>query len=274
MNKYRLSSSNVFDREEENDKIEPKKIIFLSTEGMTEIQYLHNLNVFNDQLGLNSSILVKPLERKKEDGKSAPEHVVGLLEEYLELRNKGIAQQIEKILTYPEDVLHKYISNPSELNPDLVNRITLDLYKADYDLEYHKWLDKNKNPGDIFGIVIDKDKWELQEVVKHCAEKGYKVFLSNPCFELWLLLHFEDVSSFPESEIEKLKKDSERKHKHVYKLLQKHVKHGKTNLLFESEYLNRVNDAISNAKKITTDLNKLVNEVGTNWPDLIDLLKE
>jgi hypothetical protein len=29
-------------------------------------------------------------------------------------------------------------------------------------------------------------------VVKRCRQKGISVALSNPCFELWLLLHFAD----------------------------------------------------------------------------------
>ena len=29
-------------------------------------------------------------------------------------------------------------------------------------------------------------------------QKGYHVAISNPCFELWLLLHFEDVESTAE----------------------------------------------------------------------------
>ena len=53
---------------------------------------------------------------------------------------------------------------------------------------------------DQFWLCIDKDHWansghiaNLAQVLQHCAQKRYQVAISNPCFELWLLLHFEDV---------------------------------------------------------------------------------
>ena len=53
---------------------------------------------------------------------------------------------------------------------------------------------------DQFWLCIDKDHWadsghiaNLVQVLQHCKQKGYQVAISNPCFELWLLLHFEDV---------------------------------------------------------------------------------
>lgn len=53
---------------------------------------------------------------------------------------------------------------------------------------------------DQFWLCIDKDHWansghiaNLTQVLQHCTQKKYQVAISNPCFELWLLLHFEDV---------------------------------------------------------------------------------
>lgn len=49
-------------------------------------------------------------------------------------------------------------------------------------------------------LVIDRDKqsWEESEiamVAKECSQKEYLLALSNPCFELWLLLHHQDVAT-------------------------------------------------------------------------------
>ncbi len=53
--------------------------------------------------------------------------------------------------------------------------------------------------GDQFWFVADTDHWiesnhiqNLVEVTRQCRQKGISVALSNPCFELWLLLHFAD----------------------------------------------------------------------------------
>ena len=52
-------------------------------------------------------------------------------------------------------------------------------------------IEKNDNAW----IVIDRDTWgeaELDQVYNDCKDKDYKMALSNPMFEYWLLLHFED----------------------------------------------------------------------------------
>lgn len=41
-------------------------------------------------------------------------------------------------------------------------------------------------------VVIDRDNWkqkDIEIVVSECNKEGYHFILSNPCFELWLLLH-------------------------------------------------------------------------------------
>lgn len=56
--------------------------------------------------------------------------------------------------------------------------------------------------GDQFWICIDSDHWmeanhidNLVQVLRECRQKQYKVAVSNPCFELWLLLHFDNFSA-------------------------------------------------------------------------------
>jgi hypothetical protein len=52
---------------------------------------------------------------------------------------------------------------------------------------------------DQLWLVIDVDHWSapahvasLLQVIQAARQKGYFVAVSNPCFELWLLLHFTD----------------------------------------------------------------------------------
>lgn len=59
--------------------------------------------------------------------------------------------------------------------------------------------DHDFGPGDQFWFVADTDHWiesshiqNLVEVARLCRQKGIQVALSNPCFELWLLLHFAE----------------------------------------------------------------------------------
>jgi hypothetical protein len=58
--------------------------------------------------------------------------------------------------------------------------------------------------GDQFWLVCDCDHWvepnhigNLTLVLQECRQKGVHVAISNPCFDLWLLLHFAE---HPENE--------------------------------------------------------------------------
>lgn len=59
--------------------------------------------------------------------------------------------------------------------------------------------------GDTLWLVCDCDHWvqsghikNLTHVLQQCKQKGIQVALSNPCFDLWLLLHFAD---FPTEDV-------------------------------------------------------------------------
>ena len=64
-------------------------------------------------------------------------------------------------------------------------------------------------------MVIDRDRWTIKSisaVAQRCVQDpSYHLALSNPCFELWLILHIVDVSL--ESEEEKIKIQKNRREK-------------------------------------------------------------
>ena len=65
----------------------------------------------------------------------------------------------------------------------------LDTYKRKFEIK----------PQDELWLVADRDRQStklhnLAAVAQQCEQKGYGLAISNPCFELWLLLHCKDVS--------------------------------------------------------------------------------
>lgn len=57
-----------------------------------------------------------------------------------------------------------------------------------------KALQVDAQPFDQFWVSIDVDRWEKDEiarVIKEADEVGFRVAVSNPCFEVWLVLHLE-----------------------------------------------------------------------------------
>jgi hypothetical protein len=66
--------------------------------------------------------------------------------------------------------------------------------------------------GDELWMVIDRDKqsWnakEISEVAKLASQKNYGFALSNPAFEVWLLLHVKDINDYTDAEIKALFKN-------------------------------------------------------------------
>ena len=46
---------------------------------------------------------------------------------------------------------------------------------------------------DELWLMVDVDRWKnLGEIVREAFQRGYKLAISNPCFEVWLLCHFQD----------------------------------------------------------------------------------
>lgn len=64
---------------------------------------------------------------------------------------------------------------------------------------------------DQLWVVIDVDRWDIgtiSSIAQQCASDNKLYFcVSNPCFELWLLLHLEDVSEYSEEDKKKLKEN-------------------------------------------------------------------
>lgn len=75
-------------------------------------------------------------------------------------------------------------------------------YVLDQLTEYKK--ENALDPDDELWLVIDRDDWKqaaLRVVAQTCAQdEAMHLALSNPCFELWLMLHLVDVVSLSDEE--------------------------------------------------------------------------
>ena len=104
-------------------------------------------------------------------------------------------------------ILERSVDEQNNSSPEHVLK-QLNDYKNLYDLE----------ADDELWLVVDKDQWKdkmLSRVATECAlEVSMHMALSNPCFELWLLLHLEDIVSLT-SEEQKLWMENRRKSKNA-----------------------------------------------------------
>ena len=284
-NRYRLSS-NAFERDDEEDKVEPQKIFFLSVEGNdTEKEYFDGISANRRQLGINAVVDVQVLNRRRKDTNSAPQQVVELLEEYLRLRENGKESLIEDI---PESFIQKYgvdfikcfLEDESGITKRQRNEFVTDLLKIGYDINYRKYLQKYNSDLDEFGILIDRDaqthsELNMIECIKHCKQNNYSCYIVNPCFEFWLLLHLSDVKK---EYADKLKDISENKkvsdsHTFVSKEVSLKAHHGKSGINFKKNYLPNIDLAIERAKAFSSDEQELIDNIGCNIWKLIEAMK-
>lgn len=126
-------------------------------------------------------------------------------EEYIEVLSQiydGVKGRV-RLISVAEDEVH---TSPKKRTKEqnqvlgkskpwqLVERI--DKFKIEKETIY----EFSKYPEDEFWIISDVDdnldihKAEFENAIKECDEKGYKYAISNPFFEIWLLLHHDDVS--------------------------------------------------------------------------------
>lgn len=84
-------------------------------------------------------------------------------------------------------ILERSVDEQNNSSPEHVLK-QLNDYKSQYELE----------ADDELWLIVDKDRWTeamLSRVATECSkEVTMHMALSNPCFELWLLLHIEDVA--------------------------------------------------------------------------------
>lgn len=116
-------------------------------------------------------------------------------------------------------------------------------------------LDRN----DELWMVIDVDRWgdALSSVAKFCQQKGYYLAISNPCFELWLLLHLRSLDNYSEDiKAEFLRNKNVTKHRS--RLSQELVNilgsYNKANP-DTSQFLPFVANAVERAKSLDTQVN-------------------
>ena len=156
---------------------------------------------------------------------------------------------LAKEYTNPRVHVHILERSEAEQNNSSPEHVLKQLnnYKEQYALE----------ADDELWLVIDKDHWTeamLSRVATVCSQDDFMhMALSNPCFELWLLLHLEDAASLtPEEQM--LWMENRRKSKNANPYLKLRLRQ-KIGSYHESAYdalslIAHVEDAIERAKTL------------------------
>ena len=126
-------------------------------------------------------------------------------------------------------------------------------------------------------LIVDRDKKSFKEeqynyVKEECKRKNFKFYVTNPCFEFWLLLHFDEVHSINREKLLENKRASS-KVRYVESELKKYFPYNKNR--YNAELLiEKIDLAIENEKRFCEDIEELKDKLGSNIGLLIKELKE
>ena len=120
-------------------------------------------------------------------------------------------------------------------------------------------------------FVVNKKVNQYQSVLDACKKHGFGFYVTNPCFEFWLLLHFDDVGSLDMSKLaENIKITSKKKYTETE--LCKRISYKKSK--YDADALVMMLDkAIENEKMFCEDIVQLENTVGSNVGSLLSEIR-
>lgn len=279
--KYRLTSS-PYQRPDNQNKTKPKRVFFLSVEGdETESSYFEHLNSTLD----NTILKIEVLKHKKGEGLSDPLYVLELLNEFLQFKNDKVipTEVIQKLYDkFSQEDIEKDLTNLGQLitNQSVINDYLLTI---GIDISYRTYLKNIYKEEDYFAIVIDRDKHShskssLDYCYEFCRNNNIEFYITNPCFEFWLLLHLCDVKKeFSEDKLIQLLENPKVSNKHTFvsREVSNRANHSKTinKKTFEEYYANNITFAIDNAKSFKCQYNEILDNLGTTLPNFINLIK-
>ncbi|MGN1404735.1 MAG: RloB family protein [Erysipelotrichaceae bacterium] len=131
-------------------------------------------------------------------------------------------------------------------------------------------------------FIIDRDRDsfvshgnnnQYSYVLEKCRDNGFGFYLTNPNFEFWLLLHFDDVEELDNNMLLENPKISSRR-RYTEQELRKRMRNY-TKSSYDSEwFINHIDTAINNEKKYCEDENELEYSVGSRVGVLIEEMRK
>lgn len=126
-------------------------------------------------------------------------------------------------------------------------------------------------------LIVDRDKEsfistpennQYQYVLDKCREMGFQFYVTNPCFEFWLLLHFDEVFQLEKEKLLNNPKVTAKRRYAENGLRRIYPGYSKTG--YHAEPLVRdINKAIENEKEFCENIEELEASVGSNIGKLI-----
>ena len=293
-----------------NWTIRPKFILVF--EGFcTEVQYFEALRNNRGIAGINSLVDIVLLQREPVDsGLSHPKVVLGLLDEYMRcVRRRGysidliLETAVNSVamcfgLSRTDDRVAEFRSNVQEMSSgytgkdgfvddvsdvlDICKEVSARMFGSSprFDLpdliEFSPKIDR-------VCVIVDRDRdnrtpEDMDDFIRHCHRMRYLPYISNPCFEIWFMMHFEayfdvDAKALLENPMVDGRRFTERELDRMVRDVNPSNSYDKTD--FDAGmFLHRTGEAIHCSMMHCHDPNRLKREVGTNLGELLAAMRD
>lgn len=302
----RVQTSSKFAERPNEIMMEMPKYFLIYEGEVTEPMYFSGIIVNRKRLAINQSLSLISVLRSLEDlSKSHPKYALKIANDIKSQSTENVISKgnlFKSIVDFikNEDRLDKeelinladhYIKNYANDLIDLyeIDNIIIDIYKDDtfknitsdiinY-LEFQR-ITLDYNPKiDVINLIVDRDKGNFKShqydnLVKKCKENNISLYISNPCFEAWLLMHFEEFDNLDfDKLLENKRVNSKRKsRKYSDKMLSEIIGYNKSNLNFDI-FVDRIDESIKREKKYCEDIEELKNKIGSNAGILIENMR-
>lgn len=285
---------------------ERRKYILAYEGHKTESQYFHGIIENRTEININPIIEILPLSRSiPQISHSHPNHVFRLIEEHLDEYDsvkvlidkisdflseaagipfddhKSICSLHHEVLSYFCDVLQYQTDERIEVDNELILGL-LSYIENDFDInekveEISQYLNEQQivylPEHDYVCLIIDRDsgsfkREQYERLIDKCKNKNYRLFVSTPTFEFWLLLHNDEVFLHDQKELLENKRQGQKRYLEQA-LTQAYSGYRKERIHFE-RFLPDIRKAIQNEKCFCEDVNHLIDMLGTNVGVLIN----
>ncbi len=251
MKRLNLRTPKKIDYTDEAGTVAPAICFYCISEGATEESYFFGVRNNRVKLRIKNAVQIEVIE--KQEGQETLSHPLQLVKAAL-------------------ICMGRIDENEQEISADQWN-------------EHCKWEDFHPEVDQVC-VIFDRDYRGLSEKIDEifglCDAHGIRVVLSNPNFELWLLMHFPDIDRYPRKDLlancknlgGKVLLGASKKKKYLEILVSQNAKgYSKGEKLEFEKFCGHVDLAIEQAKGYCEDPKKLAVELGTSVGKLMEEMR-
>ena len=263
------------------------------------IELVPILRSYSEEGWSNPKKIIDRMKLNLDEAKSGSISYETLLNWIMEyLTDEGIVHNNRTAAAYAWDILNKFCNDEAHVElDDLVEDLDSTCSQIiDYMKEESMWsnivkdvpavienraLTYDKNLDKIC-FIIDRDKESFVSkegndqygyVLKTCRDNNFGFYLTNPCFEFWLLMHFDEVFDLDTEKLLENSKVSARRRYTEQELRKLLPGYSKSKYSME-QLIQRVDKAISHEKSFCEDEAELEHNIGSRVGLLIEELRQ